>query len=182
MNSNDFDFLLTKGNSPGNYLCRDSILEKFDPITGRKSIITAPLPSSSKSASSTNDSLQSIPNTSLFTTIEEADCSITEATNASGFADLISVPQPSKPLNTTVVVATPKHVEPIARLDTTQILTLDSHNSSGGDNSQASSTTETYETASIGGAEPLKVINFIFFNERIGLTFLILFLHRLMPQ
>lgn len=45
-------------------------------------------------------------------------------------------------------------------IDLNTSTTLDQNNSGDGDYSQASSTTETYETASIG--DPLKVSNFAF--------------------
>lgn len=49
-----------------------------------------------------------------------------------------------------------KQTDTLVSLDTADI-SADQQNSSGGDNSQASSTTETYETASIGCGEPIKV-------------------------
>lgn len=39
LNSSDFEFLLSKGETPKRNVCRDSILERFDPLSSRKSVI-----------------------------------------------------------------------------------------------------------------------------------------------
>lgn len=124
LNSTDFDFLLSKGApSSGQNYPRDSILERFDPITGRKSITN--LPSLKLDATTTK----------LVPTILET--SIAESTSSDGNEPLLPIQDSDK----------------IIDLNTST--TLDQNNSGDGDYSKASSTTETYETASIG--DPLKV-------------------------
>lgn len=124
LNSTDFDFLLSKGAStPGQKNPRDSILERFDPILGRTSVLY-PQPSKVES---------SVP---LVSTILES--SITESTSSDGQEQLLSIDESFNQSKNNSVE-----------------LKLDQNNSGDGDHSQASSTTETYETASIG--ESLKV-------------------------
>lgn len=148
LNSNDFDFLLSRGAPSGQTNPRDSILERFDPILGRKSIIPAPLVNKVESIS-----IVAAPSVS---TILEVDNSTTESVNSNESlvsAEKSPVAQPNVAINESV-----GDNKQIAKLESTE--KLESNISGDGDNSLASSTTETYETASIG--EPLKVItNFI---------------------
>lgn len=124
LNSTDFDFLLSKGTpNSGQNNPRDSILERFDPILGRRSIINPP---SVKTDATT---------TKFEPTILET--SIAESTSSDGNEPLLPIQDTDK----------------IVELNTST--KLDQNNSGDGDYSQASSTTETYETASIG--DPLKV-------------------------
>lgn len=124
LNSTDFDFLLSKGASnSGQNIPRDSILERFDPISRRKSIINVPSLKSDATA------------TKLVPTILET--SIAESTSSDGHEPLLPT----------------QNSDNIIDLNTST--KLDQNNSGDGDYSQASSTTETYETASIG--DPLKV-------------------------
>lgn len=79
LNSTDFDFLLSKGApNSGQNNPRDSILERFDPISGRKSFIN--LPSSLKSDATT---------TKLVPTILET--SIAESTSSDGNEPLLPI-------------------------------------------------------------------------------------------
>lgn len=193
LNPNDFDFLLSRGNNPGHINPRDSILERFDPILGRKSIAPAVLINrlepSVQEASTTNVEAAAVPApptppTSIVTphsisTIKEVD-SFLESSSPNRVDDqLISIKQSSvtnqcassinernnsssksKSVNTTVKLASAEKTE-----HSNSVISI----SGDGDNSQASSTTETYETASIG--EPLKVSNYIY----VYISFLDLF-------
>lgn len=149
LNSNDFDFLLSRGCNSGEKNPRDSILERFDPISGRKSIVLAPLINKIEPVS-----IAAAPSIS---TILEVD-SITEPTTIGANESLVSLKQsPVKAANEATIneLGDNKQIE---KLDTND--QFDQSISGEGDHSQASSTTETYETASIG--EPLKVITIRF--------------------
>lgn len=159
LNPNDFDFLLSRGNSTGHINPRDSILERFDPILGRKSVAPSalinrlePSPETTTPPTATN-----VPNIS---TIREVDSYFESSSPKCANDQLISIKQspatshPSASINehnsgsgnsnnTTVKLASAEKTD------------LYNSISGDGDNSLASSTTETYETASIG--EPLKV-------------------------
>lgn len=143
LNSNDFDFLLSRGAPSGQINPRDSILERFDPISGRKSIVLAPLINKVEPIS-----IAAAPSVS---TILEADNSICESVKSN--ESLVSTDK-SPTAQTNVVINEIGDNEQIAKLES--IEKFEANIGGDGDNSQASSTTETYETASIG--EPLKVI------------------------
>lgn len=153
LNPNDFDFLLSKGTGSQQINPRDSILERFDPISGRKSIV---LPSSSVKG----DLLP----TPTISTIPEAECSTTDSTINESDASLIITDVKSSlfdiPFNSNsssnnkkVEIKRSPFDEQIVKLDSSD--TFDTSQLGDGDHSQASSTTETYETASSG--EPYKV-------------------------
>lgn len=142
LNSNDFDFLLSRGSNTGQNNPRDSILERFDPISGRKSIVT-PIIKPDQIPVSLSPSIS---------TILEVD-SINE-TLIEPAESVVSVKQvPVSESNVTVT----------ERGDNEEFVKLESSEHlkrsfvGDGDCSQASSSSETYETASVG--EPLKVIN-----------------------
>ncbi|XP_055314286.1 uncharacterized protein LOC129575221 [Sitodiplosis mosellana] len=138
LNSNDFDFLLSRGAPSGEINPRDSILERFDPILGRKSIVPAPLINKAEPISAAPS----------ISTILEVDYSITESVKSNE-----SLSSEKSPIaNANAAVDDSGDNESIAKLES--IEKLDTNIGGDGDNSQASSTTETYETASIG--EPLK--------------------------
>lgn len=141
LNPNDFDFLLSRGTPSGQVNPRDSILERFDPISGRKSIVYAPL----------GNKTEPIAAFSSISTILEVDNSISESVKSND--SLVLEKSPVAKANETVDESGDN--KPIAKLES--IEKVDTILGGDGDNSQASSTTETYETASIG--EPLKVIN-----------------------
>lgn len=247
LNSNDFDFLLSKGSNSSELNPRDSILERFDPILGRKSIVPTPFfnkaePVSIAAPSSIStihevdsfveksakiDARAPIDQPSIKAVNEFGDSDQIEKLDASEKSDqhyneseLILEPfnpildlKPAAPtplINETkpVSIATALSISTILEVnssaesstlndsesfnsieqspvktantvnergDNKQIEKLntsdkyDQHISSEGDNSQASSATETYETASIG--EPLKVITTIRFSQLIDAAF-----------
>lgn len=144
LNSNDFDFLLSRGNSSGQINPRDSILERFDPISGRKSIVPTPL---------IINKTEPAPVTANISTILEVE-SINEISRIDPDKS-IEVVQQTPIINLNVTVNESGDNENLAKLESGE--NFEQINVGDGDNSQASSTTETYETASIG--EPLKVIN-----------------------
>ncbi|XP_031639395.1 uncharacterized protein LOC116351438 isoform X2 [Contarinia nasturtii] len=131
LNSNDFDFLLSRGCNSGPNNPRDSILERFDPILGRKSIApsfaickTEPVSLIVAPSVSTICEVDSV-NETLVSEIQSPDV------------------KPNETLNET------SNNEQVAKLES--IEKLDTSNTGGDeDNSEASSTTETYETASFG--------------------------------
>lgn len=147
LNPNDFDFLLSRGCNSGQINPRDSILERFDPISGRKSIIPASLTNRSEPAS--------IAVSPTVSTILEVD-SVSESSPVRGSDLLISISK-TPTIQLSASINDRGDNKPIVKLDSSD---KTEHSISGeGDNSLASSTTETYETASIG--EPLKVIKFV---------------------
>lgn len=111
---------------------RDSILEKFDPILGRKSVIHAPLPQHTKQESSA-------PLVSTILEISGSESSLSE-----GLDSTLSQTEFNQSANKSNI---------IVNLSTSP--KLDQSNNVDGDHSQASSTTETFESASSG--EPTKV-------------------------
>lgn len=143
MNPTDFDFLLTKGtqNTSKNQP-RDSILERFDPISGRKSIIPPTVCQKADPIVSVQPNVSTILEVSVETSGRDSLLSI-----QSSHVDGVDLNK------TNVVEAIVQNQDKIVDLETS--IKLDQSNSGDGDHSQASSTTETYETASIG--EPLKV-------------------------
>lgn len=140
MNPTDFDFLLSKGTSGQQINPRDSILERFDPISGR---ISTALP--------TNPVKADLLPATLIPTIQEADNSAIDSTNGDVDASLVNLEVKTNLIDTQFISTT--FDEPIVKLDSSD--TIDLNQLADGDNSQASSTTETYETASSG--EPTKV-------------------------
>lgn len=148
LNPNDFDFLLSRGCNSGQPNPRDSILERFDPISGRKSIVPAPLINRSEPTT--------IPAAASISTILEVD-SICESSPVRANDQLISI-QNSPALTSTVDERGDNETTVKLELSEKTELSICGE----GDNSQASSTTETYETASTG--EPLKVIKIATFD------------------
>lgn len=147
MNPNDFDFLLSKGNAPGHLLPRNSILERFDPISGRKSV----------SPQVVKTDIYTVAANPSVSTIFEVD-SIIESPSASDQPSIISLSDtPVKKANASI--ETRRICDKTVKLDSSE--QIDLSNGGDGDHSLTSSTTETYETASIG--EPLKVINIAIF-------------------
>lgn len=129
LNSSDFDFLLSKGDSSGNSVkCRDSLLERFDPLSGpRASILPPPPPQIANAAKH-------------FSIIEESD----SLNDSSVVVNEAPIAQPD--------IADDQPVEAIVA---PEIAKLDSNTSSLGhfdDDSLATSTSsssETYATAPI---------------------------------
>lgn len=120
LNPNDFDYLLTRGDSQHRNYCRDSILERFDPLRGssptRKSVIQSPnLPA-------TVSALSAIAENGA----DSVNCSYES-------------PVTSKQLKTNLNTA----VSTLTKLDSCDA-------NSNEDYSQASSLTETFKTASSG--------------------------------
>lgn len=191
LNPTDFDFLLSKGRGSQQINPRDSILERFDPILGRPSVVADFAP-------------KAVP--PVISTIPEVDSSVSDSTAGEIDVSLVATEVISSPvLSTKPVDRSPVEVKPIeavkpielepevaqpiqskpkhssevklakvqpaqskpievAALISTKanesVVKLDSsldRNQLGdsGEHSQASSTTETYETASTG--EPFKV-------------------------
>lgn len=61
LNPSDFEFLLSKGETPKRNVCRDSILERFDPLAARKSVIhSIPFGTRLPQTRETNDTEQSL--------------------------------------------------------------------------------------------------------------------------
>lgn len=108
---------------------------------GRKSIVHAPLVNKP-------EPIAAFPSIS---TILEVDNSISESVKSN--ESLVSEKSPVAKANETIDESGDNKL--IVKLES--IEKVDTNLGGDGDNSQASSTTETYETASIG--EPLKVIN-----------------------
>lgn len=188
LNPNDFDFLLSKGNSTGHINPRDSILERFDPILGRKSVVPSVLinrlepsvattpPTAATATNSAAKETETAPAPIVtphsISTIQEVDSLLESSSLANRVDDqLISIKQ-SPVTNQCASINERKNssssnsisgkgnkstntiVNKLASAEKTELSNSVSI-SGDGDNSQASSTTETYETASIG--EPLKV-------------------------
>lgn len=147
LNPTDFDFLLSKGTSGQQVNPRDSILERFDPISGRKSI----------HAPSNPVKTDSVP-TPLIASIPEADNSAIDSTNGDVDTSLVNIEVKTNLIDSQFINTT--FDDPIVKLDSSD--TIDLNQLVDGDNSQASSTTETYETASSG--EPPKVRGVFFLN------------------
>lgn len=194
LNSNDFDFLLSRG-SNSDPSPRDSILERFDPILGRKSIVPAPLINNTEPKNISTilevDSIAELsaapPTESLISTesvVVEANVvvnnfgdneeSAKQESNERFEQSIGGDGDISQASNTTETHESVVEANAVVNNfgDNEETAKLESSDkieqSIGGDGdiSQASSTTETYETASIG--EPLKVIhNLIIFNCHI---------------
>lgn len=136
LNPSDFDFLLSKGDSIANNYARDSILERFDPLSSRKSVI------------------QVQPVATKFSIIKESDCNITTESTQFNESEVTSSHHNST-LNQGNTIDANKTVS-IGKLDSRETFT----NSCGGE-SQTSSSSETYVTASLD--EPkLKTVSFCF--------------------
>lgn len=189
LNPNDFDFLLSRGNSSGHINPRDSILERFDPILGRVSVVPSVLINRLEPSVATTPPTITTTNASpaavavsaeaaapiitshSISTIKEVD-SFLESSPVSNRADdqLISIKQ-SPVTNQSAPTINERKNSSSSKSANTIVNKLASaekteHSNSlsiggDGDYSQASSTTETYETASIG--EPQKV-SFIYLS------------------
>lgn len=144
LNPNDFDFLLSRGCNNGQVNPRDSILERFDPISGRKSVIPSSVVINRPDVATVSQPCS---------TIFEID-SVNETSEVCASETLISLKQ------SPIIKSSASSIN--ERGDNESIVKLESsdktENSIGvdGDHSLASSTTETYDTASTG--EPIKVI------------------------
>lgn len=143
LNYNDFDCLLSRGSNSGPSP-RDSILERFDPILGRQSIVPTPLINKTEAAPHT------LP--SSISTIREVD-TICESAATPQPTELL-VPTKTPVVETNAVVNDSGDNKETVKLESSE--KFEQNIGGDGDISQTSSTTETYETASIG--EPLKVI------------------------
>lgn len=146
LNPNDFDFLLSRGCNSDQKFARDSILERFDPIIGRRSIVPTPLiPKSEPVSIATPPSVNTI--LEVDTTIEPATIESNESSN---------LPEESPVVTLNVDECSDN--EQITKPESTE--ELEPSNCGDGNISQASSETESYETAS--SDEQLEVINFLF--------------------
>lgn len=141
LNPSDFDFLLTKGDSTKNNYNRDSILEKFDPLTGsRTSLLPNQLPAPKFQPILERSSTESF-DSSTETVEQKSEAPITNTTAGTTEPDLVN--------NSKVNVT----------LDSPKKLDI-----SCGDESRSSSASESYVTASIG--EPLKKVIKLFIHKR----------------
>lgn len=185
LNPNDFDFLLSRGNSSGQINPRDSILERFDPISGRKSVapsvlinrlepsVAAETTTATTTHAAAAEAATPIVTSHSISTIREVD-SFLESSPSSNRADdqLISIKQSPVTNQCASTIAERKNsssksantiANKLASAEKTELSNSVSIISGDGDNSQASSTTETYETASVG--EPLKVSYLSLFDD-----------------
>lgn len=200
LNPTDFDFLLSKGTGAQQINPRDSILERFDPILGRPSVVADFAPKAlpviatiPEADSSVNDSTAGEIDVSLVATeakstpaaaSKRAEVRPVEAVKPTQAIERIRVePAVAQPVQSSPVQPQPSEVKSVAvklagvqpvlsksfeigplagakvdesavKLDSSDILDRNRLGDSG-EHSQASSTTETYETASTG--EPFKV-------------------------
>lgn len=159
LNPSDFDFLLSKGDSTNNNYNRDSILERFDPLTGsRPSVIPNSLPVTKFSPIQERDSTDSLGETKQVGAVElKLEAPLLQLTTAEPEATTLNNSRTSilniSNENKAVVPESLNEIESAVKLDSDKKL-----DNSCGDESHSSSASESYVTASIG--DPLKKVKF----------------------
>lgn len=160
LNPSDFDFLLSKGDSTNNNYSRDSILERFDPLTGsRPSVLPNSLPVAKFSPIQERDSIDSLGETKEVEAVKQTlDAALLNITAEEPQATVLNNSKTSilnsSNENKALESESLNEIQSVVKLDSDRKL-----DNSCGDESRSSSASESFVTASIG--DPLKKVKFL---------------------